>query len=79
MSNLIAEVIMLCSTQLLDIEEGFLILMGENGETRADIKIPENDIGKEIQAKHVAEAEILVTVLSACGDEMAIGHKPMTK
>ena len=38
--------------QLLDItDDGFLSLMLESGETREDIRLPDDDVGKEIRAK----------------------------
>lgn len=32
-------------------EEGFMSLMNETGDFREDLKVPENDIGKEIVDK----------------------------
>merc|ERR1712189_118827 len=37
--------------QLLDIDDGFLSLMDDNGDTKDDCKLPDNDVGKEIMAK----------------------------
>uniref|UniRef100_A0A9J8DN86 Eukaryotic translation initiation factor 5A n=1 Tax=Cyprinus carpio carpio TaxID=630221 RepID=A0A9J8DN86_CYPCA len=54
--------------QLVDISEGFLSLMMDNG-----------DLGKEIESKFAAGEEMLVTVLSAMGEESAVAVKPMTK
>lgn len=53
--------------------------MDDGGEIREDIKLPDNDLGKEIKGKHAASEEFMVTVLKACGEEMAIGHKNLTK
>lgn len=53
--------------------------MEDNGETRDDIKLPDNDVGKEIKDKFDRDEQIMVTVLSACGEELAVGHKPLTK
>ena len=64
--------------QLVDINEGFLSLMDDSGDMREDIKLPEGDIGKEITTKHEA-GDILVTVISAMGEEAAIATKAMTK
>lgn len=69
-----------CVFQLVDIShEGFLNLMDESGEVREDIKNPESDIGKEIKTKFDAGNDILVTVISAMGEEAAIATKPMNK
>ena len=65
--------------QLVDIEEGFCTLMDDDGTTTADLKVPDDDIGKEIMEKFENDEEILVTVLSACGEARLVGHKNVTK
>ena len=59
--------------------DGFLSLMDDVGDMREDIKLPEGDIGKEIQSKFEAGESFMVTVISAMGDEAAIATKAMTK
>jgi hypothetical protein len=53
--------------------------MDDSGVERSDIKVPDSDVGKEIQLKAGGQDQFLVTVLEACGREMAIATKPMTK
>ncbi len=53
--------------------------MKDDGEIRDDIKIPEGDVGKEIQTKFEASEDFMVTILSAMGQEAAIATKAMTK
>lgn len=65
--------------QLVDISEGFLSLMLDNGDVREDLRVPDSDLGKEIESKFAAGEEMLVTVLSAMGEEYAVAVKPMTK
>ena len=65
--------------QLVDISEGFLSLMMDNGDVREDLRVPDGDLGKEIENKFAAGEEMLVTVLSAMGEESAVALKPMTK
>jgi translation initiation factor 5A len=36
------------SPQLVDIDDNFLSLMDDGGETRDDVKVPEGDLGKEV-------------------------------
>ncbi|KAI7792625.1 eukaryotic translation initiation factor 5A-1 [Triplophysa rosa] len=65
--------------QVVDITEGFLSLMLDNGDVREDLRVPDSDLGKEIESKFAAGEEMLVTVLSAMGEESAVAVKPMTK
>ncbi|RAM39478.1 translation initiation factor IF-5A, partial [Enterobacter hormaechei] len=37
--------------QLVDISEGFLSLMMDNGDVREDLRVPDGDLGKEIESK----------------------------
>ena len=53
--------------------------MGDNGEVRDDIRVPEGDLGKDIQSKFDAGEQLLVTVISAMGEECAIQMKNMPK
>jgi len=61
--------------QLLDVEDGFLTLMDDNGDTRSDIKA-DDDLLKEIEALGDGA---MVTVLSAMGRDKAISCKLDTK
>lgn len=49
------------------------------GDTREDIKLPEGDIGKEIQSKFDNGDNFMVTIISAMGEEAAIATKAITK
>lgn len=61
-------------------DDGFLSLMDDQGEIRDDIKIPEGDLGKEIQEKNKdTDNQYLVTILKAIGEEAAIAIKNMPK
>lgn len=53
--------------------------MNDAGETRDDIKVPDNDLGKDIQTKFDSGSDYLVTLLKACGEESAIAVKAMAK
>jgi len=61
--------------QLIGVEDDFLSLMDEAGETRDDLKCPEGEVGDEINAAIEAERDLMVTVLSACGEEAVVGTK----
>ena len=64
---------------MINIDDGFLELMDENGEMKEDLKVPEGDLGKEITQKFDSGEQFLVTVLMAIGEEKAVGTKVMTK
>merc|ERR1711955_115898 len=63
---------------LLNIDDDFLSLMDDSGDQREDIKVPEGELGEEIKTKFDAGENLLVTVLSAMGEEMAVGLKMST-
>ena len=72
-------IILMLLMKFLDINDGFLSLMLDDGETKEDLKVPEGDAGKDITDRHAKGEEFMVTVLKACGEEMAIATKNMTK
>ncbi|XP_034425130.1 eukaryotic translation initiation factor 5A-1 isoform X1 [Hippoglossus hippoglossus] len=51
--------------QLIGITEGYLSLLQDSGEVREDLKIPDGDLGKEIESKHEAGEEILVSTVTS--------------
>jgi len=62
--------------QLLDIgDDGFLSLLLPSGETKDDIKLPEGEIGDQIQTAFEAGKAVLVTVLAAMKEEAAVAYK----
>jgi len=64
--------------QFLDIDDDFVSLMDDNGDTVDHLKLPEDDIGTEIKTKHEAGDSFMVTVLKAVGEEKIVGTKTMT-
>merc|ERR1712098_538709 len=64
--------------QLLAVDDGFLSLLDDNGDTRDDLKCPEGDIGTEIMTAMENDRDLLVTCLSAVGEEMVIATKTNT-
>ncbi|GFO01404.1 eukaryotic translation initiation factor 5a [Plakobranchus ocellatus] len=61
--------------QLVNISEGYLSLMDDSGDVRDDLKLPDTDIGKEMQERFENDEQILVTVMKAMDEEMPIGVK----
>ncbi|MCJ1282153.1 Eukaryotic translation initiation factor 5A [Xylographa opegraphella] len=63
--------------QLLDIsDDGFLSLMGEDGETKDDVKVPDGEVGEKIEKLFRGdEKDTNVIVLTSMGEEVAIDAK----
>lgn len=61
--------------QLIDIDDGFLSLMTSEGDTKDDVKVPEGDLGAKIQEEFDSGKDLVVTILSAMGEEAAISFK----
>jgi len=63
--------------QLVDINnDGFLTLMDENsGDMKEDLKVPDDDMGKDIQKRFDDGETFNVTVMTAMGEEKAVGTK----
>lgn len=49
-------------SQLVNINESYMSLMSDNGDIREDLRVPENDVGKEIETKFEAGDEFMVSV-----------------
>ena len=64
---------------LLDIDEDYLNLLTADGTPKDDVKVPEGELGDKIKADFEDGKEILVTVITAMGEEAAISHKEAPK
>jgi len=62
--------------QLIGMDDDFVSLMDDSGETRDDLKCPDSgEVGDAIRSAIDNEQDILCTVLSACGEECIIATK----
>jgi translation initiation factor 5A len=61
--------------QLVNIDDGFLNMMTADGTSKDDIKVPEGDLGKEIQTMFDDGKDLTISILSAMGEEQAISYK----
>ena len=64
----------------MDVRDNYLSLMDDSGKLVSDVKVPAGSIGKEIQEKYFSlgdNQQFLVTILSACGSDVAIAIKNM--
>jgi translation initiation factor 5A len=59
----------LLSNPQVNIDDGFLNLMNADGVTKDDVKVPEDDLGKQIQNDFDDGKELLVTIVAAMGEE----------
>ncbi|CAM0137846.1 translation initiation factor eIF5A, variant 2 [Umbelopsis sp. WA50703] len=64
---------------LINVDDGFLSLMLNDGSTKDDVKLPEGELGDQIQAEFDEGKELLVTVVSAMGEEHALTFKEAPK
>ncbi|KAJ5746533.1 Nucleic acid-binding OB-fold [Penicillium odoratum] len=64
---------------VLDIEDGFLSLLTEDGDTKDDCKVPEGDVGKKLQTLLDEGKDVNVIVQTAMGEEMCIEAKEAPK
>ncbi|KAG7447303.1 eukaryotic translation initiation factor 5A-2 [Guyanagaster necrorhizus] len=65
--------------QLVNIDEGFLNLMTQDGTPKDDVKVPEGDLGGQISKDFDDGKDLLVTIISAMGEEQAISYKEAPK
>ncbi|KZV84720.1 putative HYP2-translation initiation factor eIF5A.1 [Exidia glandulosa HHB12029] len=57
---------------LVNIDDGYLNLMTSDGTSKDDVKVPEGDIGKQIETEFNEGKELLITIVAAMGEEQAI-------
>ncbi|KAH6631651.1 eukaryotic translation initiation factor 5A-2 [Chaetomium tenue] len=65
--------------QLVNVDDGYLNLMTNDGTAKDDVKVPEGDIGKQIEQGFEEGKDLLVTIISAMGEEAAISFKEAPK
>jgi translation initiation factor 5A len=65
--------------QLVNIDDGFLNLMNQDGASKDDVKVPDSDLGREISSAFEDGKDLLVTIVSAMNEEQAISYKEAPK
>ncbi|KAH0612559.1 uncharacterized protein H6S33_008939 [Morchella sextelata] len=65
--------------QFSHIEDEFLHLIRPDGSEKSDVKLPEGEVGEKIQAYEDEGTDILITIISAMGEEAAISVKEAPK
>ncbi|KDN36394.1 initiation factor 5a [Tilletiaria anomala UBC 951] len=61
--------------QLVNVDDGFLNLMTSDGTSKDDVKVPEGTLGEEIQSAFDDGKDLMVTIVSAMGEEQALAWK----
>ena len=52
----------LSPSQMVGLEDGYMSLLKDNGDQKEDLKLPTNDLGKEIQSKFEAGDSFMVSI-----------------
>ncbi len=60
---------------VLNIDDSFLSLMMPNGDLKDDVKLPEGELGQQIQAAFDEGKELIACVVGALGIEAVISFK----
>ncbi len=61
--------------QLVNVDDGFLNLMTGEGVSKDDVRIPDGELGDKIQADFDDGKDLLVSIVAAMGEEMAMSVK----
>jgi translation initiation factor 5A len=64
---------------LINIDDGFLSLMLQDGSTKDDVKLPEGELGEKMEESFDNGDELIVSVVSAMGEEHALSYKEAPK
>ncbi|CDH48576.1 eukaryotic translation initiation factor 5a [Lichtheimia corymbifera JMRC:FSU:9682] len=65
--------------QLINIEDGYLSLMLDSGETKEDVKVPEGELGEQIQNDFDEGKDLIVGIVAAMGEEHCLSVKESPK
>ncbi|KAF5357528.1 hypothetical protein D9757_013068 [Collybiopsis confluens] len=63
----------------VNVDDGFLNLMTQDGVPKDDVKVPEGELGQQIADAFEEGKDLLVTIVSAMGEEQAISFKEAPK
>jgi len=65
--------------QLVNIDDGFLNLMTQEGVPKDDVRVPEGELGENIHKDFDDGKELIVSILTAMEEEAAIAYKEAPK
>lgn len=61
--------------QLVNIDDGYLSLLLDDGSTKDDVKAPEGELGQQIEDAFNDGKDVYVTITSAMGEEHCLQCK----
>ncbi|KAL7004331.1 translation initiation factor eIF5A [Cystobasidiomycetes sp. EMM_F5] len=61
--------------QLVNVDDGYLNLMDTDGNSKDDVKVPDSEVGEQIQQLFDDGKDVLVTIVSSMGEEHALAVK----
>lgn len=61
--------------QLINIDDGYLNLMSNDGSSKDDVKVPEGELGEQINAQFEEGKDLMVTIVSAMEEEHCLAFK----
>lgn len=61
--------------QLINIDDGYLNLMSNDGTSKDDVKVPEGELGEQINAAFEEGKDLMVNIVSAMNEEHCLGFK----
>lgn len=64
---------------LINIDDGFLSLMLQDGSTKDDVKLPEGELGEKLEEEFEEGKDLIVSVVSAMGEEHCLSYKEAPK
>jgi len=65
--------------QLVNIDDGFLNLMTQDGTAKDDVRVPDGELGQNIQADFDAGKDLYCTITASMGEEQCLSYKEAPK
>lgn len=63
---------------MIDIDEGFLSLLNDDGSTKDDLSVPQGELGTQLAAAFEEGKDLIVSVVAAMGQEAVVSFKENT-
>lgn len=76
--NMLCPIVTRKEYQCTDVHDGYVSLLDDNGEEKTDLKVPVGEIGNSLQKQFEEGKDLIVTVVSAMGEEHILSVKEAT-